>query len=792
MEGKQALKEFLIGLLVLSLLGLVIVFFVMIFAVVRLWKQVQMLQSRMAELEHRLRAVPQPGHEAAQATEPQPSPADVPQSPSRVWDPSVTVPPAHSRPTPAPASPGVAGDSPAPSRPAKPSRTRAEWELLIGGKWLNRVGAIALMIGLGFFLKYAFDHRWLNETTRVGIGVLVTAALLGLGSRWHNKGLPIFAQGLFGAGVAIGYLTVYASFNFYHLVPQPVALLLMPIMTVISFLVAIRYDSLAISVLGWAGGYLTPFLLSSGNTNDMGLLGYIALLSAGLLWVIRRKTAWLPWLLPMTAGATYLLYVVWFAFLSRHDQWWMEILFLTLYWALFTWFDTIRAHRGPHLSESAQIVGRIVAGVNTGLFLSLSYAASYRDYEIWGGLLMLSAGVLYFWLSLIAAKRGWRMAEAVQYRMSAFTYAAVATAMFFSGATLGIIWAIEAAAVSRMGALRQSRMDWVAASGLAFLAFLMWVDRSDSLDSTQLWPLLNQQTLHSGVLAAALAIGGWWARHLPGKTGTVLSRAWHGVGAFTLFYWSWYQADVWSDYLVRVTKDTWAGNQPLWTVIAWLLYALAMVQIGSRFRLAVPVWAGAGAFVLAVLMAMLTGGSYPDLDTFVPVFNIRFAVFVCLAVGGWLLGRWLRTAPGIASVARWVPLTVHAAIFLLIWELLSSETMDGFDRLIVSADSSDTDTIHLYENLQQLSLSGVWLLYSIALMVIGIIRRVQAVRITSIVLFGITILKIFILDLSFLDTLYRIFAFIGLGLILLAVSFVYQRYKDVLQLGGEKKEHIDG
>lgn len=145
------------------------------------------------------------------------------------------------------------------------------------------------MIGLGFFLKYAFDHQWLNETARVLIGALVTAALLGLGSRWHNKGLPIFAQGLFGAGVAIGYLTVYASFNFYHLVPQSVALLLMSAMTVLAFWVAIRHDSLAISVLGWAGGYLTPFLLSSENPNDIGLLGYIALLSAGLLWVIRKK-----------------------------------------------------------------------------------------------------------------------------------------------------------------------------------------------------------------------------------------------------------------------------------------------------------------------------------------------------------------------------------------------------------------------------------------------------------------------------------------------------------------------
>jgi hypothetical protein len=430
------------------------------------------------------------------------------------------------------------------------------------------------------------------------------------------------------------------------------------------------------------------------------------------------------------------------------------------------------------------------------LFLILSHAALYRYYEKWDGLLVLAEGVLYFWLSHLAAQRGWSTADAVQYRMSAFIYAAAATAMFFSGVTLGIIWAIEAVAAARLGALRQSRMDWIAACGLFFLAFLMWIDKTRSINVAQIWPLLNQQTLHTWVLAASLAIGGWWARDLSGKTGTVLSRVWHGVGAFTLFIWSWLQIHIWvAKRMVSTTgvvHDVWVFSQPLWTVIAWLLYALAMVWISLRFRLAVPLWAGAGAYVLAVLMAMLTGGSYSPLGAFVPVLNIRFAAFVSLAVGGWILGRQLRTASGISTFSHWVRLAAHVTIFLLIWELLTAETMDGFDRQIALTDSSNTNALHLFENLKQLSLSGVWLLYSIALMVFGIIRRLQSVRILSIVLFGITILKIFILDLSFLETLYRIFSFIGLGLILLAVSFVYQRYKDVLQLGGEKKENIDG
>ena len=82
--------------------------------------------------------------------------------------------------------------------------------------------------------------------------------------------------------------------------------------------------------------------------------------------------------------------------------------------------------------------------------------------------------------------------------------------------------------------------------------------------------------------------------------------------------------------------------------------------------------------------------------------------------------------------------------------------------------------------MQQLALSGVWLFYSGLLMVVGLWRRVQGLRIIAIALFGITILKIFIYDLSFLERLYRIFSFIGLGVILLLVSYLYQRYKAVI------------
>ena len=61
--------------------------------------------------------------------------------------------------------------------------------------------------------------------------------------------------------MGILYLSIYAAYDFYHLVPQPVAFLLMALVTAAALLLSLRYDARAVALLGWAGGFLTPFLL---------------------------------------------------------------------------------------------------------------------------------------------------------------------------------------------------------------------------------------------------------------------------------------------------------------------------------------------------------------------------------------------------------------------------------------------------------------------------------------------------------------------------------------------------
>ena len=267
-----------------------------------------------------LQAGPQPAGAGLPVSQPVPSPAAHPASASGSLSPGSEIP-----------APPITPWEP---RQKKPVKSRAEWEAFIGGKLLNRIGAFALILGVGFFLKYAFDNNLISETVRVLIGVAAGITCLAVARRTHKRDMKIFAQGLVGSGIAILYLSVYASFNYYHLVPQWLAFVFMSLVTLLTFGHGILYDSLAVGILGWAGGFLTPFMLSTGEPNETGLFGYIALLDVAILAMLFRKRNWIV-LEPLTMGATWAIYYLWHFDYYVGDKLSVALPFISLFWIFF-------------------------------------------------------------------------------------------------------------------------------------------------------------------------------------------------------------------------------------------------------------------------------------------------------------------------------------------------------------------------------------------------------------------------------------------------------------------------
>lgn len=669
----------------------------------------------------------------------------------------------------------------------KPSRTREEWESLIGGKLMNRIGALALIIGIGLFLKYAFDNNWINELARVLIGGAIGLACVAGGYTTNKRGFQIFAQGLVGAGISIMYLSVYASFNFYHLVPQWVAFGMMFLVTAFTFANGLFYDSLAVAVLGWAGGFLTPILLSTGVANEIGLFSYITLLDAGLAALIVRKKRWHV-LEPLTLAGTWLMFLAWHREFYTEQDLGITLFFITLFWGIFLFLDIIRSRA----STSGDRISHIVPGLNALFYYTALYFLVNKEHHVWMGAVTLAVGAVYLVMFLVLHRRGELTGiTRIRYTLTVVALVILATTIEFEDFNTVMFWSIEAAvllACASYWKLEYLEQAGLALVGLAALKLLFFTKGAYSYIPLQEFSLmLNHRSAAFAVLAGSLLFNASTINQWKEEKQQRISAGLHYAWIFAVFALLTIETN---DYF-RFKASSGGENEKAMLEfvrlmafgVVWIVYSLPLVSIGLWKKNVPLLVSGLALGSIAVVFAAVRGIAFEPIEQFSLILNVRFFALAILTVALVNLAKilqqskeafdWLNDAIGIVQVA----------IVLVIFVLLTSETRDYFEEGIAALAGQDGPAIadrSRLANLQQLSLSGAWLLYSAVLMCLGIWRRFRGMRFVAIGLFGITILKIFVYDLSFLETLYRIFSFIALGVILLAVSYAYQKYKDVI------------
>jgi hypothetical protein len=239
------------------------------------------------------------------------------------------------------------------------------------------------------------------------------------------------------------------------------------------------------------------------------------------------------------------------------------------------------------------------------------------------------------------------------------------------------------------------------------------------------------------------------------------------------------------DYFHRlVVRGDDAGNalllfQRLMTMgLLWLMFGAVLFSAGHRGKVVILAVSGIVLIVLGTGLATIRGIAFSPIEAFVSLMNIRVVVLLlATAFLGWSAYEISRTR----ILADWdeeIRVLLRILLVVVTLVLISAEIRDYYERAIAWRFGEDESATLDLENLKQMFLSAAWLVYSIGLMGVGILRRARTLRTIAIVLFGIAILKIFFYDLSFLETLYRIVSFLGLGIILLTVSYLYQRYRN--------------
>jgi uncharacterized membrane protein len=460
-------------------------------------------------------------------------------------------------------------------QPAAVPASRPQLETRVGVNWIGRIAVITVVLALAFFFQYAFENHWITERMRVLLGIVCGAAALGFGERFWRGGQRAYGQSLAAVGIAFFYLSFWAAFALYHLVPEAAGFAAMVLATAAAGYLALRYDSEAVMMLGLAGGVGTPLLLSGGNT-PWFVLSYALLLDVGAMVVAKRRR-W-RWPEPLALMGTAILY------LSQAPAKPFYAAFLVAYFAVFALstqaaiFIAAQAVAGIAMVElhglasagllaaaglavadrrrwpiaaSGAFIGFWLAylersadslGVLTAVFLlflawplwrvlgrgaalgivdlvllplnaGLYFAASYRDVHApWIGLFVVAVAVV----QAAAARSLWlRDARgALMAAGTAWVLLILAAPVQFAGYRITIVWALEAAAVVWAGVRMGERRAVIAAECLFLLVLLRlaFLDSRMYAGAVEYRLLMNPRCMAFVVSAVSLWAAAWWIR----------------------------------------------------------------------------------------------------------------------------------------------------------------------------------------------------------------------------------------------------------------------------------------
>jgi uncharacterized membrane protein len=561
---------------------------------------------REEPVEHRV--APTPVIPSASPLEPPPplraiAPQPPPSAPVPAPPPEIAVEPPTAAEAVPPQAPHIS-PSPAFSFPRIPSLEGEELETVIGRRLLGWAAIVLILFGVSFFLKYAFENRWIGELGRVAIGVAAGVALSIAGLRYHRRDWRVFSQMLAAGGIMLLYLSTYGAFGFYHLIDQSAAFPFLVALVVEAAALAQLYNAPAIAMMALIGGFAVPILLRSDRDQYRVLFGYLTALDFGALALVRHWKG----LNSIAYCGTHILFWIWYDS-NYHPQ--KRLAVLVFQSAIFVLF--LGAHLARQLfgQQRASIEDLALLCVNPFVFYATSYQLLDQDHHEWMGALAIVLAALYAGASRVMLwKRREQSNQLLLTIATALTFVTLAVPVQLRSNWITLAWAIEALLITRVAFEVDSiklRVIGLAVLGLSLWRMVFW--DTNLQDRVAFAPVLNRYFLSSiSVALAVFATAQLFRKFVREKTRDAFALAMIGVASvwfvLTVETYTYFQAQA------NATRSSDAISHLLWlsrmsVSVLWSLYAAVLATVGLVRRSAGIRWAALGLFFVTMVKVVL-------------------------------------------------------------------------------------------------------------------------------------------------------------------------------------------
>ena len=645
--------------------------------------------------------------------------------------------------------------------------SETNFEKYIGENLFCKIGILIFIIGIGFFVKYAIDQNWINETARTLMGYAVGAGMLVLAERLHKR-YHTFSSLLAGGAFGIYYLITAIAFHYYDLFSHTMAFVILCATTSFMSAVSVLYDRKELAVTALVGGFIAPFIISTDSSSIISLQIYIGILNIGMFCLAMYK----KWaILPMVSfGFTYIILWGTTAIGSFTDSEAVTIYptlfaFATLFYVIFL--------------LPIVFILRTQYGENTRLGLLGIITANSFMYLIYGDFLLQhfeASSDTTAYLAFFIAAVNLAIHLYLRFRVEgqdtlrnlmlglAVTFASMGIPILFSTANVLMVWAAEAVLLLWLFTKEKNRIYEWASAILLFLTMgaLAYYRTTDTF-------------IHD--------------------TGD--SLFFNGAFFVTTFVSiAYFVAAV----IMQYNKEFFSDMRRLiaYTPCNAIAYALGFCILFLAFRdnfhfhLEQPISEYASLLTANI---MLLGGALILRKRF-EISENKLAYEISLYLAGILFAMtvWNDTAPD-GLLLRWLMalVTIAYMAYCMRGQLLVASNPRSLhtEYAIVSTLTWLTLTRLLLITFNEVNFSTAFSLSlgiaAFILMCIGMRYHSKEIRIVSLAEFGIIIGKLILNDVWAMPALGKIIVFISLGAILLILSFLYQKLKDAL-FNEEKQE----
>jgi uncharacterized membrane protein len=699
------------------------------------------------------------------------------------------------------------------------SENNPDLEKFVGENLINKIGILILVLGISYFVKYAIDKDWINEPARVGIGMLSGALVMGIAHKLRQK-YAAFSSVFVAGAIAIFYFTIGIAFHTYHLFGQTTAFIIMVGITAFSSLISLSYDRKELAVLSLIGGFAVPFMVSTGQGNYVVLFTYILILNIGILSLAYYKKWGIINIL--SYAFTIILYGAWL--FNETDEktphYLGALLFGFAFYFVFILINIINNVRTKGVFSPIELG---ILASNTFLFYGAGMLILEHYHPELKGLFTTALGLLNFGYAWFLYKKFGLDKTAVYLLIGlTLTFITLAIPIQFEGNFITLFWAAEgvillwlsqkskittyrfASVIVHLLMMVSLLMDWahiyftstvlnivfnkICLTGLFVvisLTAVYYLLKEEEENQEQFGIIFNPKKYRSFMGVIAIIVGYFVGLFEVGFQANSYVMGLSSAIAFPVVYHLVFSAVLF--YFLVNTKNTF--NSQIAAIIA-IVNIILFAFIFSKFA-----FEEHEQYIRTGIQQRIA-------------FYLHYVSLLVIVFFGYQLYQTNKEKVVFGLFKK--DIAIWIAAFFIVY-LASTELMlHGlvFSNTPVSAQDIQSSNLYhapnelpnykeeiaynlIKDTRTQIIKTGfpiLWGILAFVFLIIGIRKRNKTLRIAALSLLGITILKLFLFDISNASETGKIIAFILLGILILIISFVYQKIKVLVQDDNKPKE----